>query len=105
MKCVADVTLKAARDSNRIVITHGSVSVTQRNYFRKLLVDGGANENNILTVFLHCDKDSHMQSGYKRYLHFADMGFKFPSGIMDFDSWVKVYDTSFQANFDDPDES
>jgi hypothetical protein len=61
---LARLTLEAARESNTVVMTHATYFRVVRDYFRKLLVDGGAKD--VSTVFLKCDPEPHAKALWER---------------------------------------
>merc|ERR1739848_587745 len=73
-----------------------------REYFRELLIEGGAKD--VRTVFLHCEKDILMRAVWNRYLRLAEQGgiavetlleyIGAPVGsVTDFDSFSTWYDS------------
>jgi len=62
---LARLTLEAARESdNKVVLTHATYFRETRDYFRKLLADGGAKD--VSTVFLKCDPKPHAKALWER---------------------------------------
>ena len=61
---LARLTLEAARDSNKVVMTFNAYLRSSRGFFRGLLRGAGARD--VSTVFLHCDPKLHARALWDR---------------------------------------
>ena len=114
MKAVANLTLEGVRTANEetcegIVVTHASYFSVLRNALKEHLLKAGAED--ILTVFLRCEQESHMKSIFRRSQRQADQAgcsletyFKLQhkKHIVDFDSFVEWYQDDYLPPFEPP---
>ena len=104
MTIIANHTLEAAKDSNRVVLTHASYTEQQRLFLREMLLEAGARSENINVVFLHCDRDVHYEGAWKRWNHlvaasgctlnqfFKSLGYP---NVVDYNSFCQFQDFFF----------
>jgi len=114
MQALANLTIEgvlaAPETCQGIVVTHCSYFPILRSAFKDHLLEEGANE--ILTIFLKCDQESHMKSIFQRTQRQAQQAgctledyfrLQYKKGIVDFDSFVKWYKDDYLPPFAPPD--
>lgn len=114
MQALANLTIEgveaAPETCKGIVVTHCSYFPILRDAFKDHLLEKGANE--ILTVFLKCDQESHMKSIFQRTQRQAEQAgctledyfrLQYKNGVVDFDSFVKWYKDDYLPPFAPPD--
>jgi len=111
VKELTRLTLEAAKESDKVVLTWIAFSPSQRLFVRQQLVDAGAKD--VSMVFLECDVDAHMKAAWARSLKQAEQAgttveillkenYHFP-GIVDFEAFVefhKLFDVLFAKPHD-----
>lgn len=105
---LARLTLEAAKDSNKVVLTHASYFAPMRIFLCQQLIDAGAKD--VTMVCLHCDEDAHLEAVWNRFHHLAEQADLTVEelhkgwgveGIVDFDAFRKDFKDKHYGLFDE----